>query len=234
MLLSGCSEANDAHVIRFAISAEYPPFEFIDQGKLQGFDIDLAKLIGKELGKEVTFVDMQFSAVLPTLQNGGADAAISTITVTPEREASFDFSDPYYTEYLASVYKTAQPITTAAQLKGQTVACQIGYSMEIWLKQHVPDAHLFTLDSNNHLIESLKAGIVKVVLIDAMQAEVFAKKNPGLGYSIIAQSDSGYAIAFKKGYPLKAQINAALKALKANGELEMLQQKWLGGSAWLR
>ena len=80
--LYGCKSKKNNNTITFATSSLYPPFEFLENGILSGFDIDLAYAIGKELQKEVVFEDMQFSAVLPALQSGIVDAAISTITIT--------------------------------------------------------------------------------------------------------------------------------------------------------
>ena len=77
----------------FALSADYPPFEFESKGELQGFDVDLAKNIAQQLGKEAAFQNIPFSAVLAAVQNGTADAAISTVTATPQRKKNFDFSE---------------------------------------------------------------------------------------------------------------------------------------------
>src|SRR5437870_2872374 len=93
LFLTGCHEEKAADRIIFVTSAEYPPFEYQKNGELVGFDIDLARLIAKELHKEAVFENMQFSTILVALQNGAADAAISTITITDERKKHFDFSD---------------------------------------------------------------------------------------------------------------------------------------------
>lgn len=110
---------DDADFLHFATAAEYPPFEYSDHGEIKGFDIDLAKLIAKELGKKAVFDNMQFSTVLPAISSGQDDIAIATISVTDARKVNFDFSEPYYFEGMASVYHSEQPITTPSQLKGK-------------------------------------------------------------------------------------------------------------------
>ena len=111
LFLTGCSnnkENKETTTIHFATSAEYPPFEYQEHGVLKGFDIELAKLIAKELGKEAVFDNMQFSSILPALTSGQVDIAISTITITNERK-NFRFTAPYYFEGMAAVFKQETP-----------------------------------------------------------------------------------------------------------------------------
>ncbi|MBS1988764.1 amino acid ABC transporter substrate-binding protein [Candidatus Dependentiae bacterium] len=231
--VSGCGNHHKlGNVISFGISAEYPPFEYIQKGVLKGFDIDLARLVAKQLNKKAVFENMQFSTILPATQSGHVDAAISTITITPEREKNFDFSDSYYIESLAMVYPNGAPIIHESQLSGKKIACQLGTTMEVWLKEHAPDTQIITFDGNPQAIEALKAGHVDGVFIDGIQATVFSKNNLGLAYAVLAQSDTGYGVAVKKGSPLKDEINAALKALENSGELAALKKKCFVEGQW--
>lgn len=81
--------------IRFATNSAYEPFEYYDEGELVGIDIDVAKAIGDKLQMDVEFVDMEFDAVITSVQTGKTDAAISCITVTPERLKNINFTIPY-------------------------------------------------------------------------------------------------------------------------------------------
>ncbi len=229
-VLSGCKEDVKTNVLTFATTADYPPFEYYKDGKITGFDIELAELIAKELGKEASFENMQFSGILPALTEGQVDAAISTISITYERKKNFDFSTAYYVEAMAAVFKDAYPVTDQAELAGKKIACQLGSTMEIWLKKHVPSAELVAIDNNNQSIEALKAGHVDVALMDGVQGVIFSKKNPGLNYAIIAKSDNGYGVAFKKGSSLKDEVNQAIKSLKSKGEISKLEKKWIEGA----
>lgn len=233
LAVSGCGNHHKiGNIISFGISGEYPPFEYVQGGVLKGFDIDLARLIASQLNKEAVFENMTFSTILPALQSGHVDAAISTITITPEREKNFDFSDSYYVESLAMVYSSNSPVAEISQLPGKKIACQLGTTMEVWLKEHAPDTEIITFDGNPQAIEALKAGHVDGVFIDSIQATVFSKNNIGLASYVLAQSDTGYGVAVKKGSPLKDQINAALKILENNGELAALKKKWFGEGQW--
>ncbi|MCL9684491.1 ABC transporter substrate-binding protein [Legionella maioricensis] len=232
LLLSSCNEEKSANTLHFATSAEYPPFEYMEQGELKGFDIDLAKLIAKELGKEAVFDNMQFSSILPAVSFGQDDMAISTITITAERKTNLDFSAPYYFESMAVVFKKEQPITSAKELTNKKLACQLGTTMEIWAKKQVPTAELISMNNNNQAIEALKAGHVEAVIMDGAQGLVFSQKNPGLSYALIAKSEDGYGIALHKNSPLTLQVNQALKKLQASGAIQKLHKQWLGDTQW--
>ncbi|STY29850.1 glutamine-binding periplasmic protein precursor [Legionella wadsworthii] len=230
LIFSGCKENSETNELHFATTAEYPPFEYSDRGELKGFDIELAKLIAKELGKKAVFDNMQFSTVLPVLTSGQDDIAIATISITDARKKNFDFSDPYYFEGMAAVYPANQPVTTSSQLKGKRVAVQLGSVMEIWMHENFPTLKIIALDNNNQAIEALLAGHVDVVLLDGTQGKIFTQNHAGLSYSLIAKADHGYALTLKKGSPLTAQINKALHKLKANGEIKKLENTWLNNS----
>ena len=127
-LLAGCGkEQNDDQVIRFAVSAEYPPFEYVVDYDLVGFDIELAKLIAEWLGKKAVFEDMKFASILAAVQSGSVDAGISTITVTQDRIRNFDFSDPYYNESMSMIFLKERPINTKEDIASQTKKCKTSF-----------------------------------------------------------------------------------------------------------
>lgn len=230
LTLTACDQGAEGRFLKFATSAEYPPYEYKVNGELHGFDIDLAKLIARELGKEAIFEDMQFSSILAALQNAQVDAAIATLTVTQDRKKHVDFSDIYYFDGIAAVYKESQPIKSKADLAAKKISCQLGSTMEIWLKKQGFARQMIVMDNNNQTIEALKAGHVDVVLIDAAQGRIFSQKNPSLSYHIIDQSEDGYAVVTQKGSPLLSQINQAIENLKKQGEITKLEEKWLKGA----
>ena len=230
LLLVGCKdEENDT--IKFITSADYPPFEYLVDGEITGFEIELAKLIAAELGKDAVFEHVNFSTALASVQNGLADAAISTITITEERKQNVDFSIPYYTDRLVMVSSDSKPIKDKSQIADKKIACQLGTTMAIWLKTHVPNADTVLTDNNLQAIEMLKVGHVDGVFIDAVQGEAFSKQNEHLSYALIAQSDEGYGIAFKKGAPLRDKVDKAIETLTKNGALKALATKWLSAES---
>ncbi|MBP3361322.1 MAG: transporter substrate-binding domain-containing protein [Clostridia bacterium] len=81
--------------ITVGINAGYEPFEYYENDVLTGFDIDLMKCIGEEIGYDIEFVDMAFDALIPSVAYGRIDCALSAVTMTEEREMVVDFSTPY-------------------------------------------------------------------------------------------------------------------------------------------
>ena len=231
-LITGCDADSRQNELHFATSPEYPPFEYMVDGEMKGFDIELAKLIAKELGKTAVFDNIQFSAILPAVTSGQDDAAIATITITPDRQKNFDFTTPYYYEGMAALYKTNHPIHTIAQLKGKKIAAQLGSVMEIWLRKYFPEGEITALNSNNQAVEALIAGHIDIVLMDGAQASIYSQKHPDLSSKVILKAEEGYGIALKKNSPLTSLMNQTLKKLDDHGEIEKLKSTWLGGQSW--
>jgi polar amino acid transport system substrate-binding protein len=226
---SGCvnkKEENNS-TLRFAVSAEYPPFEFYKNGgELAGFDIELARAVAKKLGKTAAFEELEFTALLAALSNGSVDAAISTLTITKERQKNFDFSNPYFQESLAIISHELEPVEESGLLKSN-IGCQQGSAMEMWLKNNYPHIKPLTMANNNQIVETLKAGHINAVLIDVAQAKAFCKQNPTLRFVEIKKSDERYGIALRKGSPLKKEIDEALDALEKEGFITSLVEKWI-------
>ena len=81
--------------LRFATNATFEPFEYYQNGKIVGIDVDVANAIGDVMGVDVEILDMEFDAIITSVQAGKADAGIAGITVTPEREKNIGFTDSY-------------------------------------------------------------------------------------------------------------------------------------------
>ncbi len=81
--------------LRFSTNAAFEPFEYYEDGKIVGIDIDIARAISDELGMELEMVDMEFDAIITSVQTGKADAGIAGITVTEERKKNVNFTNTY-------------------------------------------------------------------------------------------------------------------------------------------
>lgn len=225
-LISGCDKQKKTEdTITFATTADYPPFEYLSNGEFVGFDIELAKMIGKELGKKVQFKDMQFSAILQSIENESVDAAISTIAITDKRKINYDFVK-YFEDSISIVFKKNKEIKTKEDMRYKKIACQLGTTMQIWLEKNIKDAEQVLIDNNNQAIESLKAGQVDGVIIDTNQAIEFCKNNDSLGNGFIANGD-GYGIVFKKGSKMYEPVKKAMEDIRKRGELDSLQKIWM-------
>lgn len=215
-------------ILIVGLSAEYPPFEFQQQGKIIGFDIDLIQAVGQKLDKEIQIQDMSFHSLIASLHTGKIDVAISGMTITPERLKNVDFTQVYYQPSLAIVYLKNQPLVSNI-FSHKKIGVQLGTTMEKWIKQQTKEqqnVEIISLDTNPPLIEKLKLKQIDYIVIETLQAVEFCKLNPSLAFQTVGTSDEGYGIALAKNSALKSEIDAALTALQADGTLEHIQEKW--------
>lgn len=212
-------------------TADYPPFEFIKEKKIRGFDIDLANIIAKKLGYSVYIRDMNFDSLIPALQTNRIDFAMSGFSSTPERNKNISLSIPYYVPTYAMMYSIDKPLINKENLVNKTIGVQLGTTMETYLKtlsNDMPGIKIISLTRIPSMIQELKVQRLDGVLIEIAQAKIFANKNPNLRYSLFpSEKNEGYVVAFPKQSNLKEQFDDVIIKLRDSGELDELKKKWL-------
>lgn len=233
--LVGCGkqEAKPAKILKVGSEAAFAPFEFQDEGSKDyvGFDIDLIKAIGKQMGSEVQIQNMGFDGLIPALEADNIDVAISAMTITEERAKKVSFSKPYYKSGLTMVVRTDNTnIKTFNDLEGKKVAVQIGTTGADEAKK-LKNAQIREFNSAPESFLELKAGGVDAVVNDRPVNEYYIAKAGGKDAKIVGEpltaEDYGIA-ASSKNKELVAQIDKALDELKKNGEYEKIYVKWFG------
>ena len=227
--LNSCQK--EAVVMKVGIAAAYPPFEFFQEDKIVGFDVDLINAIAKELGYEVKLQNMAFHDILPSLENKKIDLAISAINKSAEREQQFDFSKHYFQKQhsLVWLHRKGDPVFPAPQ-SHQKVGVQKGTVLEKLLIELHKDEHNFELlhfNSTPELIDKLSHKIIDIALVEKVEAIEIIQKMSSLAYQDSAHIIEGYAIAFPKGSTMVTQVNVALDKLEASGFVDQLKKKWV-------
>ncbi|MGP1908463.1 transporter substrate-binding domain-containing protein [Metabacillus sp. JX24] len=234
---SETSGKEEKKVLKMATSADYPPFEYIDTAKgseIIGFDIDLAKAIGKELGYEIEVQDMDFTGLIPALQANKADLVLAGMTPTEERKKSVDFSDVYYTAKHMIVTKKGSGIKSVEDLEGKTVGVQLA-SIQEGKAEEIAETVNIKVENRNRipeLIQEMKAGRFDAAIIEDTVAKGYFKNDKELEGTVIEDGETeeaGSAIAFPKDSKYAEEFNKVLNEMKENGELEKLVLKWFGG-----
>ncbi len=130
-----------ADTIRVGMSGGYFPFTFTRADELQGFEVDFLNAIAEETGDEVEFVTMSFSGLIGALESNRIDTIANQITITPEREAAFAFTQPYVYDGAQIVTREGNPaaIEGPDSLDGKTVAVNLGSNFEQLLRE-LPNA----------------------------------------------------------------------------------------------
>ncbi len=224
-------------ILTLGLSADYPPFEFNQDGKIVGFDVDLAQEVARRLGYDLSIQDMDFSVLIPSIQNGRIDFAMSGMTITEIRKKNVDFSDVYFKSGFALILKKESQFSKEEDFKGKKIGVQLGTTMEKFAQlkaQIYPDLKVVALGKNSILIQELKSERLFGVLVEESQATEFVKANSSLKSFVLGSRGDGYAIVFPKDPVvgrvefLKEKFNAELKNLRKNGKMRELRLKWLG------
>ena len=222
-----------AKVLKVGSSIDFPPFEFQDEGQkeYQGFDMDLIRAIGKEMGREVEIQNLGFDGLIPALQGKSIDVAISGMTINDERKANVRFSEPYYQSGLTMVVRQdEEAIKKFADLKGKKVAVQIGTTSAAEVKK-IEGVEIKELNTPADCFMELKAKGVDAVVNDRPVNDYFITKNAAQGVKTLEEklTAEDYGIAINKSNEqLQKDVNAALKKLKENGEYDKIFAKWFG------
>ena len=245
-LLGGCGKAKkDDNVLLVGTEIGYLPFElFSDDGSTPiGLDIDLAKEIGKILGKEIRFQNTDFEGILDGLVIDKYDLVMSAVTITPERAEKVDFSDPYITNWQSIVVKKGtEPITAPEGLTGKSVAYQKATTSTIYLTKlrdtgAVTPAKVDEYEKVMNCFDDLRLGRVNAVLCDSVVAIGYVANEPDMFEMTWIQSSDAdaepelFGVAVKKGNTeLLDAVNGALRQLESSGRLEEIRNEWLANT----
>lgn len=232
LIASMSLSAGAAQTIRFATEASYAPFEFVDgNNQIQGFDIDLANAVCKEMQATCTFTNQAFDSLIPSLKFRRFDAVISGMDITPERQQQVAFSNPYY-ENSASFIAAKGKYTDLASLSGKRVGMQNGSTHQKYLLDKHPEITAVPYDSYQNAILDLKNGRLDSVFGDSAVVNEWLVKDDNLaivGDKITDKSyfGTGLGIAVRQNNTaLVDQFNTALNKVKQDGTWQTLYQKW--------
>ncbi|MDR6962592.1 basic amino acid ABC transporter substrate-binding protein [Shewanella putrefaciens] len=223
LLLAGCGKSDDVLVV--GTNASFPPFEYVggqSGDEIKGFDIDLAKQIAKDAGKTLKVENMKFDSLIVALNSGKIDFIASGMTITAERQANVNFSDPYYeATQVVLVNKDNDSIHTLEDIKDKHFAVQLGTTADIMSKKYTQNVTAF--NTGFEAIMELKNAKVDLVLFDSEPAANYLAKNPELKMIKLDFPAEFYGFAVSKEQPeLLASINKTLANMKADGQYQTL------------
>jgi putative amino-acid transport system substrate-binding protein len=234
LILASMFGTAQAETLNVGMSGGYFPFTFVKLDELQGFEVDFINAIAAETGDEVNFVTMSFSGLVGALETGRIDTIANQITITPEREAKFAFSQPYVFDGAQVVVKAGNEstITSVADLSGKTVAVNLGSNFEQLLNE-LPNADqidIRTYESN--IAQDAALGRVDAFVMDRVSSVQLIAESP-LPLALAGKpfSEIRNALPFQddaEGQALRDRIDVAITTLKENGTLAEISAKWFG------
>ncbi|MEM7772967.1 MAG: ABC transporter substrate-binding protein [Cyanobacteria bacterium P01_E01_bin.6] len=220
----------EALVLQIATTPDYCPYEFVETingiSEIAGFDIDLAKAIGAEVGSPVQFDSMPFNQLLLALRSQEADLAIAALTPTDERKKIVNFSVVYHETESVIVTPADSKLETLADIAGQRIGVRPG-TIHAQLAETVTNSDIVLFDDTNGLIKALNAGEIGAAILDRAIADRYIRHRWKLNRLVVENDDSaGVAIAFPKRSPLLRSVNQILRQMKTDGTIDDLAVKW--------
>ncbi len=219
-----------AEPLTVGCDTNFMPFEFKQDGKYVGFDIDLWAAIAEDLGLEYKLQPMDFNGLIPALQTGNIDAAIAGMTIKSKREEVVDFAYPYYDAGLLLMVRADETgITGVEDLGDRVVATKLGTTSADYVKSvDTKDVKLFPNIDGAYM--ELRTGGADAVLFDS-PAILYYIKTAGKGavktVGRLYQGQS-YGIAFPQGSELREPVTISILKLMENGTYAELYKKWFG------
>lgn len=221
-----------AETLNVGMSGGYFPFTFVKLDELQGFEVDFMNAIAAETGDDINFVTMSFSGLVGALDSGRIDTIANQITITPEREAKFVFSQPYVFDGAQIVVKAGNEdtITSVGDLSGKTVAVNLGSNFEELLRAlpNAGDIDIRTYDSN--IAQETALGRVDAFVMDRVSSAQLIKESPlplAMAGSMFSEIRNALPFAdTEEGRALRDRIDIAITTLRENGKLGEISLKW--------
>ncbi len=234
VMLAGCGAAKDDKLV-MATNAEFPPYEYMEDGKIIGIDAEIAEKIAEKLGKELVIENVDFDSIIPGVQTGKFDFAMAGLTVTDERKEQVDFTESYATGKQVIIVKEDSKIASADDLFAEGANHKIGVQLattgDLYCTWDIEDEKLGTVERYNKgadAIMALQSGKVDCVVIDNEPAKVFVEKNKGLKILETEYIIENYAAAVgKDNADLMKDINDALKELIEDGTVKSIIEKYI-------
>lgn len=221
-----------AGVLTIATEGTYRPFSYHadGSGKLIGYDVEVAEAVAKELGVKAKFEETQFDAIFAGLEAHRFDVIANQISITPEREAKYEFSTPYTISRGVIVVKSSDDkIKSFSDLKGVTVAQSLTSSFYTLAQQS--GANIQAVEGWAQSVALVQQGRVEATINDKLTWLDYKKQDKVAGLKVAAESadSSKSAFTFAKGSgTLVKAVDKALVKLRADGTLAKISDKYFG------
>ena len=218
-------------VWRVGLDPSFPPFEEVDEaGNIVGFDVDLARAIGDRWGVETTFLSIGYDGLIDAVRSGKIDAAISALPYDPLLTRDVRFSDPYFDAGWVLVVPHDRSWAGEAALDRARVAVEWGSEGDVWarrLRRRHPGMTLVLRTTPDEVLAALRSGAADAAVVDGVVARAHAQEVR----VVMRLASEPYVIVVPyPAFRLHANVNAALAALRADGTLARLEERWFGPS----
>ena len=229
--------AQEAKKLKIGVEGAYPPFSQIGtDGKLKGFDIDIANALCEQMKAQCTMVQQEFDGLIPSLQAKKIDAVIASMSITDERKKVVEFSDKYYHTPARFVGKKGNALTaTVAGMKGKRIGVQRTTTHDRFATETFKESEIVRYAKQDDVFLDLAAGRLDAVMVDQVAASQGFLLLPtskdfaffGPVYIEPKYFGAGAGIGMRKSdTALRDEFNGAIKVIRANGVYKKINDKY--------
>jgi glutamate transport system substrate-binding protein len=223
----------DKGEIIIGVKYDVPPFGFENpqSGEVEGFDVDMGNAIADRLGVDAKFIEAISDNRIPFLQDGEVDLILSTMTITTDRDADIDFSNPYFIAHGRIAVYEGSDIAGADDLTADHRICTaLGSTYETTIIPEVaPDSKIEAVDGYSDCVELLQNGAVDAEITDNII--LAGQKAQDDKISLVGEdlTTDPYGIGIPDGQTdMQEFLNEMLAEMFENGEWEAIYDKWVG------
>lgn len=230
-----------AETLRVGTHPTFAPFEFLENDKITGFDIDVINAIAKANGDTVELVSTSFDGLIPSLITSNIDVIVSGMTITEARQKRVDFTDGYYDSYLSILVRQddTKKYRAAKDLAGQTICVQLGTTGHEFAKTLSKDKVKAFNNEPDAITELTNKGCEAVINdrpVNLYYLQKYNTRNQNGSVELANIVDKTmtvnvdkFGMAVRKGNTeLLNKLNAGYKKIQENGELDAIYVKWFG------
>ncbi|HET8727382.1 MAG TPA: ABC transporter substrate-binding protein [Alphaproteobacteria bacterium] len=209
-----------------------PPWEFKNEdGAFEGFEIDVAREVAERLGMDVEFQDLGFQALFAATSSGRIDAAVSSISITNERLQNQSFTQPYYDSDGTIVGRAASEVSSLEDLEGKVIGVVAATTGEAWAKENAERlgiAEVKSYAAQQDLLLDVQNGRIEGGAGEIAGFQYAMTKIPGLKILVRIPTGERFAMMMKKDHPMLEPVNDAITAMKEDGTMAAIHEKWFG------
>jgi glutamate transport system substrate-binding protein len=228
---STMGKIQDRGEITIGVKFDVPPFGFKNpqSGEVEGFDVDMGRLIAEELGVEPRFVEAISDNRIPFLQQGEVDLILSTMTINQERDQEIEFSEPYYIARGRILVPQDSDIRGIDDLAGKRVCTALGSTYEETIRNEAPDADLRLVDTYSECLELLQNGAIDAISTDDVILTGMIIQDDTLQMVGDELTTEPYGAGIKEGdREFQRFVSDTLEAAQRDGRWADAYQEWVG------
>ena len=222
--------AEAAKVLKVATNVAFPPYEYYENEKAVGIDVDIMQAICDKLGYEMELSDMEFGSIITAVASGKIDVGFGAITITEERAKSVHFTTSYSTGIQSIIVKEDSPIASVEDLHGDKIkiGVQQDTTGDIYATGDFGEDHIARFNKGADAVQALLTGKCDAVIIDNSPAETFVAQNKGLKIlpTVYAEEEYGFELSYDNE-ELYNEVNGALEELLKDGTVQKIVDKYI-------